>query len=160
MLQLESRLLAFACAMCVAAWCLASKSIDCNKVFVPADVAGILTGPATISPEKLLGPGGCRFETANGAIITTYVASDMDAEVMWNDVSATADRKHYAPMSGVGDAAFWRDADATAWFLAKKGDEYCRVELGLPGGAGPAKARGVELAKMLAMLCTKAFAAR
>lgn len=188
MLQLKSRLLALACAICAVGWCLASKSnaasasirdagpaasstadvqhteaapsINCNKVFVPADVSGILAAPATISPEKLLGPNGCKFETADGAIITTYLGSDMDAEVMWNDVSATVDRRHYTPMSGVGDAAFWWDAGASAYFVAKKGDDYCRVELGIPGGAGAAKARGVELAKRLAVLCTKAFATK
>lgn len=185
MLQSQVRLLALACAMSATACSKsnaasvpahdtgpaassaesnqatrATSSIDCKKVFVPADVAGILTAPATVSSDTLLGPGGCRFETAKGAMVTTLVGSDEDAQVAWNDVSATADGKYYTPMPGVGDAAFWREAGSSAWFLAKKGDAVCRVELGIPGGAdeGTGRARGAELAKKMAALCTKAFA--
>lgn len=135
----------------------AASSINCKKVFVPADVAGILPAPATVSSDTLLGPGGCLFATAKGAMVTTIVSSDEDAQFTWN---ATTDRKYYTPMSGAGDAAFWREAGSSAWVVVKKGDAVCKVELGIPGGADEgARAHGVELAKKMAALCSKAFAA-
>lgn len=177
MLQLQSRLLVLACAMSAASVPSHAAgsatfsaglvhdtrvaSIDCKKVFVPADVAGIVTAPATVSSDTLLGPGGCKFETAQGAIVTTFVSGDEDAKITWNDASATSDRKYYTPMSGVGDAALWREAGSSAWLLVKKGDTVCKVELGIPGGAeeGTARARGMMLAKKMGALCTKALAA-
>jgi hypothetical protein len=140
----------------------AAHAIDCNKVFVPGDVAGILVAPATVSTDTQFYKGACMFNTPKGANINVSVGSDDNAKYYWHDVTATSDSKHYTPMAGVGDSAVWWDAGgATAYVYAKKGDKYCRVELGITGGAEQetASVRGIELAKKLGALCTKAFAA-
>lgn len=184
---LQSRLLALACAACVAACAKseaasassqdagtatassaddqhsgAAQGIDCKKVFAPSDVAGILVAPATVSTDTKFYKGACMFDTPKGANINVNVSSDDNAKFYWHDVTATSDSKRYTAMSGVGDSAVWLDAgSATAYVYAKKGDKYCRVELGITGGAEQetASVRGIELAKQLGALCTKAFAA-
>lgn len=185
-LKLQARLLVLFCAICTVACSKSSaasastpdagpaasstatdqntgaaSAIDCTKVFAPADVAGILTNPAKVSSDTLLGPGGCEFDTGKGAMVTTRVGSGEDAQYAWHDVSATTDGKYYTAMAGIGDAAFWREAGSSAWLIVKKGEKVCQVELGISGGAdeGAGRARGTELAKKMGALCTKAFAA-
>lgn len=187
MSKFNFRLVALACAACVAA-CAKSEAasssshdagaatssaadgqnsggahgIDCKKVFAPSDVAGILIAPTTVSTDTKFYRGACMFDTPKGANINVSVGSDDNATYYWHDVTATSDSKHYTAMSGVGDSAVWWDASgATAFVYAKKGDKYCRVELGITGGAEQetASVRGIELAKKLGALCTKAFAA-
>lgn len=186
MLQPRFRLMALGCVICTVACSKSSAAststhdagpatasttdagngatasvIDCKKVFTPSDVAGIFVAPATVSADTMFFCGGCEFETAKGAGIDVSVSGGDDAQITWHDVSATSDSKHYTAISGFGDAAYWRDANASAWFYAKKGNAYCQLQLSIPGGAEQTTAsiHGVELAKRLGALCTKAFAA-
>lgn len=185
--RLQSRLLALACAMCAAACSKSSaasapandagpaasstaggnaaastRAIDCTKVFSPSDVAGIFVAPATVSTDTTFYKGACLFDTPKGANINVSVGSDESARYYWRDVTATSDSRHYTALSGVGDEARWWEAgSATAYVYARKGDRYCRVELGIPGSAEQTtpSVHGIELAKKLGALCTKAFAA-
>ncbi|MGH7621594.1 MAG: hypothetical protein ACREMU_04580 [Gemmatimonadaceae bacterium] len=186
-LHLQSRLLPLVCAM-VAAACSKSnaasaptrdasapassavdasvtdeaRALDCKKVFAPSDVAGIFVASATVSTDTQIYKGACLFDTPKGANINVSVGSDASAQYYWHDITATTDSKHYTALSGVGDAAFWWEAgSATAYVYAKKGNQYCRVELGITGGAEQTtpSVHGIELAKRLGALCTKGFAA-
>jgi hypothetical protein len=130
--------------------------LDCNKVFVPGDAAGILTTPAKITnfPNS---KRSCWFSTDNGGSIDVF---GDDEEATWDDVTLSVDRAKYVDLPGVGDRAERKGSDGTV-VVSKKGNVYCRVNLeGLNVRSNYTKTRGEELAKRLGALCNKLFAAK
>src|SRR6185437_5131045 len=80
--------------------------IDCNKVFSPSDVAGLLMPPVTVTPV----PGGtwCAFVNDFGGDITVSVGSDRSVEMMWNDATRTTDSIRFAPYRVLGTGRYLR----------------------------------------------------
>ena len=139
-----------------------AAGIDCNKVFSPSDVAGLLMPPVTVTPV----PGGtwCAFVNDFGGDITVSVGSDRSVEMMWNDATRTTDSIRFAPIQGVGDrAVFAAGTDALNPDLAsQKGKMYCNVAYDLGTSDHYKKFKSVgspEIGKKLGTLCNKAFAA-
>ncbi|MES2402911.1 MAG: hypothetical protein V4567_01080 [Pseudomonadota bacterium] len=122
--------------------------IDCEKIFSPADVAGILDGQVTISVYPYR-DNACHFESAAGSTFNLYSGNGFTDQLEWKEAAANA-KGDYERVPGVGDQAFFGHGD----LLSKKGDYYCAI-----GGTGghPATA---ALLHSLGALCNKVYAAR
>mgnify|MGYP001601872984 CR=1 FL=1 len=130
--------------------------IECSKIFAPADVAGILKVPATVSnyPYRT---GSCTFEAANGGgSVRLYSGTDITNELTWNDVSKSVHRSKFVPLPGVGDEAL-RLASTGTEVYARKGKLYCAVLL-IDAGQSGTPTQGEELSKKMGALCTRIFA--
>lgn len=138
----------------------ADATIDCKKVYSPADAAGLLMPPVTVEPV----PGSvawCAFGNDFSGDITVSVGSDESVEVMWNDATLSSNRVKFAPLAGVGDKAVFK-AGTNPELASKKGRVYCIVayDRGTSDHYKTFKSVGTaEVAKKLGILCTKAFAA-
>ena len=71
--------------------------LDCNKVFSPADAAGILSKSATVSAYTPR-PRSCRIEVPNGGGMNIYTGSDFTSEMSWNDVTKSVDSLKYTAL--------------------------------------------------------------
>ena len=135
--------------------------LDCDKVFVPSDVAGVFTAPVKVSRDSIR--NGCTFATDDGGSlnINTGGGDDANFSLPWNDVTKSTDSVNFLPLPGVGDQAFFRKATAIELF-SKKGDLYCMASMTGLEQAGVNHIAGQsaeERAKALGALCNKAFAA-
>jgi hypothetical protein len=160
---LQLKTIALACTLCATAACSQSAPgsapadasatgnaapLDCNKLFVPNDVAGILDAPIRIVRDAY--PIGCHFE-GTGATVT--VDSDSSLEMVWNSVATSPD---FADLPGAGDQAR-RRASSGCDVVSKKGDLYCGA--GFSMRSTSTSLSGAELAKRLGALCNKLFTA-
>ncbi|MEO8336716.1 MAG: hypothetical protein ABI664_17165 [bacterium] len=130
--------------------------IDCNKIFTPADAAGILTKPATVGSYAPF-PRSCIFEVP-GAEFRVHTGTDFTSEMGWNEMSNSANSSKYKPLPNVGDRAFYR-IDNSFELMSKKGKMYCSA-IGSAFSTGDfTPDRGAALATKVGALCTKMFAA-
>jgi hypothetical protein len=139
-------------------------TLDCARIYSPADVAGILNAPAKVS-RFTLRSGSCSFDTANdGGSVKVYTGSGFNDEMPWNDVTKSPHRAQYVALPGVGDEAYRSIKDGTEMF-SRKGKRYCTVVLmgiyqGGPYTADFTADRDEALAKKTGALCNKAFASK
>ncbi|OOG56843.1 hypothetical protein B0E48_12215 [Rhodanobacter sp. C03] len=127
------------------------KSLDCDKLFTTADVAGILESPIELSRNPL--SNGCTFENERVAI-QVWIGKDTTAEMSWNDVTASPDSANFVDLPGVGDQARRRASNGFE-VLSRKGKLYCFASR----SSNTDTNIGAEaLAKRLGALCNKVFA--
>lgn len=125
-------------------------------VITAADMAGILTAPATrnAGPD----PTSSVYRTQTKANVTLSVANGDAAKGAWT--LATTYSGTTAPLAGVGDEALHNPNGTT--LIARKGDLSCRVDVvGYDNSAAMddiTKDRGDALASKLGALCKKIFA--
>lgn len=130
----------------------AAPSIDCNKLFSSEDVAGIFPGAVAVSTDTQR--DNCLFRAADTSMV--QVSGDDDTEqALWSDPELNHRDKYYKRMVGFGDEAFFKASDGTQVYV-RKGDHYCGVVVGI----NEPKVTGEALARQLATLCDKYFAAR
>ncbi|MEO8336718.1 MAG: hypothetical protein ABI664_17175 [bacterium] len=136
--------------------------LDCNKIFTPADAAGILMKPATVT-SYASDPRDCIFK-APESNIRVHTGTDVTSEAGWNEMSNGANSSKYTPLPNVGDKAFYK-IDTSVELMSKKGKLYCYV-MGTVFSTGDfttpgyfTSDRGVALATKFGALCTKMFAA-
>jgi hypothetical protein len=131
----------------------------CDKEIAPADVADILTASVTRQPGY--NPQSCSYHAAAGATVTISLASGDEGKFAWDVASNPANGRMQA-LPATGDSAL-QGRDGTL-VVARKGDLVCSIDItGTDSAEGMnvvTKARGEELAKKLAALCGKVFAAR
>lgn len=130
--------------------------LDCNKVFSPADAAGLLKAPVTLTAIDQTS-GWCNFTNEAVSDITVRTGSNEDMEAMWNAATVSSDRVKYVPLPGVGDQAVRKASDG-AEVDSRSGKLYCVVSIA--GIDDYKRLSAEELAKRLGALCAKVFAAR
>lgn len=130
-----------------------TTSIDCNKVFSPADVADLMPGVATVS----LYPGGdnaCVFKWPDTSLIQVSGDGDMES-ALWTDPEVNQRDKYYTRVSGIGDEAFFKPSGSGGQMYVKKGSRYCGIVAAIDQHQFTQEA----LARRLGALCDKYFAA-
>ncbi|MEO8879660.1 MAG: hypothetical protein ABI446_04635 [Gemmatimonadaceae bacterium] len=130
--------------------------LDCQKIFTPADAAGILIKPATVGSYDPF-PRSCIFDVP-GAEFRVHTGTDFTSEMGWNEMSNSANSSKYTPLPNVGDRAFYR-IDNSLEFMSKKGKMYCSVQGSAFSTGDFTSDRGAALATKVGALCTKMFAA-
>ncbi|HWF86759.1 MAG TPA: hypothetical protein VG222_17995 [Vicinamibacterales bacterium] len=122
-----------------------------------ADVAGILTAPATRKPGA--DPASCMYQTQTKANVTINVAKGDEVKGAWT--LATTYNATKNPLASVGDEALYNPQGTT--LIARKGETSCRVDAVGYDNANAmddiTKDRGEALARKLGALCNKLFAA-
>jgi hypothetical protein len=126
-------------------------------VITAADVAGILTAPATRKPGA--DPASCMYQTQTKANVTINVAKGDEVKGAWT--LATTYNATKNPLASVGDEALYNPQGTT--LIARKGETSCRVDAVGYDNANAmddiTKDRGEALARKLGALCNKLFAA-
>lgn len=131
--------------------------LDCNKIFTPADAAGILTKPATVEAYAPF-PRSCMIQLPSGSEFRVHTGTDFTSEMGWNELSNSANSSKYTPLPNVGDRAFYR-IDNSFELMSKKGKMYCSVISSAFSTGDFTADRGAALATKFGALCTKMFAA-
>ena len=128
--------------------------INCNKMFAPADVAGIFPTTVTVSAYTER-DNACVLKSADGSVAQVSADDNMES-ALWTDPELNQRDKLYKHMSGLGDEAFFKPSDDGAQVFIRKGDRYC----GVVAGINHPKVTGEMLTRKLGELCNKFFAAR
>lgn len=122
-------------------------------VITAADVASILTAPATRKPG--VDSVQCMYQTQSHATVTISVEKGDDEKGAW--MLATTYNATKNPLAGVGDEALYNPEGAI--LIARKGDTSCRVDVVGYDNANAmddiTKDRGEALARKLGALCNK-----
>jgi hypothetical protein len=126
-------------------------------VITAADVASVLTAPATRKPG--VDAASCMYQTSTHATVRISAAKGDNEKGAW--MIATTYNATKNPLAGVADEALY-NPDATT-LIARKGDTSCRVDVvGYDNASAMddiTKDRGGALARKLGALCKKFFAA-
>jgi hypothetical protein len=130
-----------------------SASANPCDVITAADVASILTAPATRKPG--VDSVQCMYQTQSHATVRISVEKGDDAKGAW--MLATTYNATKNPLPGIGDEALYNPEGAI--LIARKGDRSCRVDVvGYDSANGMdviTKDRGEALARKLGALCNK-----
>jgi hypothetical protein len=125
-------------------------------VITAADVASILTAPATRKPG--VEAASCMYQTQSHATVRISVAKGDDEKGAW--MLATTYNATTHPLAGVADEALYNPDGTT--LIARKGDRSCRADVVGYDSANAmgdiTRDRGAALARRLGVLCKKFFA--
>lgn len=125
-------------------------------VITAADVASILTAPATRKPGA--DSASCMYQTQSHANVTISVATGDAERGAWT--LATTYNATKNPLAGVADEALYNPEGTT--LIARKRDTSCRVDVVGYDNADAmddiTKDRGKALARKLGALCNKLLA--
>ena len=127
----------------------------CVRALAPGDVAGLLGAKGVAMHSSQANPEACMFESPDGRSIVVSVRLGEEVDPYWK-LAMDRNRQAMAPMPGFGDAALrLRDGREV---LVRKGRLSCQVDARLPQSAIGDDGR--RLARRLAQLCSRVFAAR